>query len=100
MNEDDVSATTWDPHGRAVVLLRRLWTGKILRDHPERHAALADVLLTVREPHITRPAREARRVRYLRADSGPSRWLLVVVSYEQKPARIITAFGQRKDPAA
>jgi hypothetical protein len=29
---------------------------------------------------------------------GPSRWLLVVVSYEQTPARIVSAFANRKDP--
>lgn len=29
---------------------------------------------------------------------SPRRWLLVVVSYEKKPARIISVFGNRKDP--
>ena len=29
---------------------------------------------------------------------GPSRWLMAVVSYEQEPARIITALANRKDP--
>jgi hypothetical protein len=29
---------------------------------------------------------------------GPSRWLLAVVSYEQKPARIISVLANRKDP--
>jgi hypothetical protein len=38
------------------------------------------------------------RRRYYLKDAGPSRWLLVVVSYEQEPARIISAFGNRKDP--
>ncbi len=32
------------------------------------------------------------------AGFGPSRWLLVVVSYEQEPARILTAVALRKDP--
>jgi hypothetical protein len=30
--------------------------------------------------------------------TGPSQWLLVVVSYEQTPARIVSAFANRKDP--
>src|SRR5208282_4964141 len=30
--------------------------------------------------------------------AGPSQWLLVVVSYEQTPARIVSAFANRKDP--
>jgi hypothetical protein len=36
---------------------------------------------------------------YLR-DVGPSRWLLVVLSYEQEPARPISAFPNRKDVRA
>jgi hypothetical protein len=38
------------------------------------------------------------RVRYYRRHLGPSRWLLAVVSYEQEPARVITALATRKDP--
>ena len=38
------------------------------------------------------------RTRFYSRNVGPSRWLLVVVSYEQRPARIITAVANRKDP--
>jgi len=38
------------------------------------------------------------RTRFYRRDVSPSRWLLVVVSHEQEPARIITALANRKDP--
>jgi hypothetical protein len=38
------------------------------------------------------------RRRYYARGAGPSRWLLVVVSYEQTPARIVSAFANRKDP--
>lgn len=38
------------------------------------------------------------RTRFYRRNLGPSRWLLTVVSYEQDPARIITAVANRKDP--
>jgi hypothetical protein len=38
------------------------------------------------------------RTRYFARGVGPSRWLLVVVSYEQVPARIVSAFAYRKDP--
>jgi hypothetical protein len=38
------------------------------------------------------------RTRFYRRDVGPSRWLMVVVSYEQEPARIITALANRKYP--
>jgi hypothetical protein len=39
-----------------------------------------------------------KRGRYFARGVGPSQWLLVVVSYERIPARIISAFGYRKDP--
>jgi hypothetical protein len=39
-----------------------------------------------------------QRTRYYMCGVGPSRWLLVVVSYEQTPARIVSAFANRKDP--
>jgi hypothetical protein len=35
---------------------------------------------------------------YYTRDTGPSQWLLVGVSYEQTPARIVSAFANRKDP--
>lgn len=40
----------------------------------------------------------ADRIRFYRRGVGPSRWLMTVVSYEQQPARIITALANRKDP--
>jgi hypothetical protein len=46
----------------------------------------------------TEPDTLSGRTRFYRRDVGPSRWLLVVVSYEQEPARIITALANRKDP--
>jgi len=75
-----------------------VWREKILRDHPEL-ASLADVLRAIAEPDciLPDPVYEGRRRHYLRG-AGPSRWLLVVVSYEQDPARVISAFGNRKDP--
>lgn len=35
---------------------------------------------------------------YYARQAGPSRWFLVVVSYEQEPARVISVFATRKDP--
>jgi hypothetical protein len=57
------------------------------------------VLRAISEPdHVAPdPIFEERRRHYLR-NAGPSRWLLVVRSYEQEPARLITAFANRKDP--
>ena len=94
----DVLASTTDRDGRDVVLLERIWNGKVLRDHPEMHAHLEAVIATVHEPeHVAADPRDDR-LRYYRRHVGPSRWLLVVVSYEQEPARVITALATRKDP--
>lgn len=87
-----------DPQGGPVVLLKRLWEGKITRDHPELRVHAGDVLTTVAEPEHVEDDPLPQRRRYYRRGLGPSRWLLVVVSYEQLPARIITAVALRKDP--
>ena len=88
-----------DPEGMRVIVPAGLWTGKVLRGHPELAPHLADVLRAVAEPDrvLPDPVYEGRWRHYLRG-AGPSRWLLVVVSYEQEPARVISAFGNRKDP--
>lgn len=88
-----------DPNGIKVVLLERTWREKILRDHPEMQSYLNAVLRAVAAPdHMAQdPVFEHRRRFYVRG-TGLTRWLLAVVSYEQTPARVISAFGNRKDP--
>jgi hypothetical protein len=101
MTPEEILAETTDPQGARVVLLRRVWDEKILRDHDELNAHLPDVLRTVAQPdHVAGDPSSFDRTRYYSRDIGPSRWLLVVVSYEQQPARIISAFGTRKDPVS
>jgi hypothetical protein len=97
--DDDVIREVVDPSGSRVVLLGRLWREKVLRSHPELARHLDAVVDAVLSPdHLDAdPVFEERR-HYYRRNAGPSRWLLVVVSYEQEPARIISAFGLRKDP--
>jgi hypothetical protein len=88
-----------DPEGVRVIVPATLWRDKILRDHPELAPHLADVLKAIADPDRVHPdpVYERRHRHYLRG-AGPSRWLLVVVSYEGEPARVISAFGNRKDP--
>jgi hypothetical protein len=95
---DPILAQTKDPDGFRVVLLARIWGDKILRDHPELEGALELVVGTVETPDHAEPDPNAARHRYYRRQVGPSRWLLVVVSYEQEPGRVITALATRKDP--
>jgi hypothetical protein len=87
-----------DPDNRAVALPARIWEGKITHDHPELRGRLEQVVATVSAPDHVEPDPRADRRRYYRRDIGPSKWLMVVVSFEQKPGRIITALALRKDP--
>jgi len=96
--EDLALATVVDAGGREVVLLARAWTEKITLDHPEIADHLDEVLETVTRPDHVEPDVLPGRTRFYRRNVGPSRWLLVVVSYEQEPAGIITALANRKDP--
>ncbi len=98
MSDDDVIAEVRDPEGRVVVLLARIWDEKIARDHPEILKHSDAVLEAVATPDLDEPDRLPDRRRFYRRTDTPSRWLMVLVSYEQKPARIITAMALRKDP--
>jgi hypothetical protein len=90
---------TTDLNGMRVVLLRRVWQEKVVVDHPEMASFVDDVLETVSDPDHIEPDPIFRdRIRYYARDLGPSEWLLVVVSYEQAQARIVSAFANRKDP--
>jgi hypothetical protein len=96
---DELAGEVQDVGGATVVVPAELWREKILRDHPELASHLADVLRAVAAPdHVLADPVYRDRRRYYLHGAGPSRWLLVVVSYEQVPARVISAFGNRKDP--
>jgi len=95
---DQILADTHDPDGRRVVLLVRIWNAKITPARPELLPHREDVLATVSVPDHRAVDPRDERLRYYRRHVGPSRWLVVIVSYEQEPARIITAFASRKDP--
>lgn len=97
--DDEFAGECKDLEGLRVVLPARVWHEKVLSDHPEMDAHINDVLRAVSKPdHVAiDPVYDERRRYYLR-NAGPSRWLLAVVSYEQEPPRIVSAFGNRKDP--
>ncbi|HST54902.1 MAG TPA: hypothetical protein VLJ42_03275 [Solirubrobacteraceae bacterium] len=99
MDDELTTAEATDPGGRRVVLVDAVWREKILRDHPEIDTHMPVVLQAVTKPdHVAADPIFAARTRYYARGVGPSRWLLVVVSYEQVPARIVSAFANRKDP--
>lgn len=70
-----------DPGGSAVVLLARIWEEKILVDHPEMRDLLDHVLEAISAPDHVEPDPQANRRRYYRHGVGPSKWLMVVVSF-------------------
>ena len=96
---EELASETLDPDGNRVVVPVAVWFGKVLRDHSELAPHLATVLRAISAPDhvIPDPTSDRRRHHYLRK-VGPSRWLLVVISYEQEPARLVTAYPNRKDP--
>jgi hypothetical protein len=97
-SDEPIVGSALDPDGRDVVLLGRIWDEKISRDHPEIAGYLDAILATVAHPDHRESDSRPDRTRFYRRDIGPSRWLLAVVSYEQQPARVITALANRKDP--
>ncbi len=99
MADEPPASETADPDGARVVLKDEVWREKIVRDHPEIAEHKVDVLRAVSAPdHVADDPSFEQRKRYYTRGVGPSRWLLVVVSYEQTPARIVSAFANRKDP--
>ena len=97
-SDKPAAATITDPDGRHVVLLARIWEDKLTRDHPELVDHLEAVMETIAEPDHVEPDALPDRTRFYRRGRGPSRWLMAVASYQQSPARIITALANRKDP--
>jgi hypothetical protein len=96
---DEIVGETSDPKGRRVVLLARVWHEKVLLEHPEMTLLMVDALHAVIAPeHVEEDREYAERMHSCIRGIGPSNWLRVVVSYEQVPARIVTAFACRKDP--
>ncbi len=55
MPDHGVLAEVHDPDGRAVVLLERMWAGKIAPDHPELARYQEEVLETVSDPDHVEP---------------------------------------------
>jgi hypothetical protein len=51
------------------------------------------ILATVPTPDHREPDQRHARERFYKQSVGPSRWLMVVVSFEEEPALIVTAFG-------
>jgi hypothetical protein len=97
--DEELVGEAWDPEGNRVVIPADIWRGKVLESHPALSPRLREVLRAIYAPDLILPdpGFKERRNHYLRG-AGPSRWLFVVLSYEQEPVRLISAFPRRKDP--
>jgi hypothetical protein len=86
-----------DPDGRLVVLDEECWE-HILHEHAEMVSYREEIMATVRSPDHRRRDPRPGRERYYSRGAGPSLWLFVVVHFSETPARIVTAYANRKDP--
>jgi hypothetical protein len=97
--EEEIIAEAWDLEANRVVVLADLWRRKVLKDHPELSPHLNQVLRAIYSPdHVLPDPKHRDRRHHCLRGAGPSRWLIVVLSYEQEPVRLISAFPRRKDP--
>jgi len=88
-----IAAETTTPDGARVVLFEDTWTQHILPAHGELQPHLRDILDTVASPDHRENDPWPDRERFFKQNAGPSLWLMVVVSSETIPARIVTALG-------
>jgi hypothetical protein len=89
-----------DPDGRLVELTAERW--EHITDptdgHPELEGHAEEVLRAVARPDTRAPGREPNEEWFFLRGAGPSRWLQVVVAYEEERGWIVTAFGRRRNP--
>lgn len=95
-----VLAEVVDPEGRRVELTTERWQHILVppNGHPELGDHQAEVMRAIQMPDERRPGRRSNEQWYFLRNAGPSRWLQVVVAYEDDRGWIVTAFGRRKDP--
>jgi hypothetical protein len=86
-----------DPDGREVQLDLRGWL-HILTTHEELRADQEEILSAVAEPDRRMQGHRPDEEWFYRSGVGPSRWIRVVVHYEQGRGRIATAFARRSYP--
>jgi hypothetical protein len=87
-----------DPQGRDVLLDVERWE-HIADGHPELGHIQKEILRAVESPTEVMPGRSSDEEWFYLEGAGPSRWLKVVVVFDQSNrGRIITAFGRRRKP--
>jgi hypothetical protein len=69
-SDEPLAAAVVDPNGGDVVLLARIWTDKVTRDHPELIDHLDAVIQTVATPDHVEPDARPDRTRSTDVASG------------------------------
>jgi hypothetical protein len=97
VNDEPIARTT-DPDGREVVFDEGSY--RHLEERRPVFLGYIDVILeTVARPDHRNPDPEPGRERFYRQHIlDPGRWLRVVVDFNEKPGRIVTALVQISDP--
>ena len=91
------SRRTNDPDGREVVLGLR--TERHLKQRrPEMIRHISAILNAVERPDFREDDVVVGRERFFRRDLDPTRWLRVVVDFNQTPGLVVTAFVQYQKP--
>lgn len=95
-----VLAEVVDPDGRRVELTDERWHHILVKPdgHPELAGYQAEVMRAVQVPDDRRPGRRNNEQWFFLRNAGPSRWLQVVVAYDDDRGWIVTAFGRRRNP--
>ena len=88
---------TVDPEERRVVLTFVAWR-HIVDEHGELEVYRAAVLKAVRQPDRRTVGRSPAEEWFYLATVRPTRWIKVVVHYEGREGRIVTACPRRRFP--
>jgi hypothetical protein len=64
----------------------------IIRRHPELASLIEELLKTIQCPEAITPDPITGRWRYWRSEIGPTRWVKVIVAWDEGPPWIVTAF--------
>jgi hypothetical protein len=86
-----------DPDGRPVLVDRRT-LGHLARRRPGMAAHVDAIVAAVERPDLRQDDPVPGRERFYRRDIDPTRWLRVVVDFNDSPAFVVTAFVQTNEP--
>lgn len=84
---------TVDPDGRRVVFDART-EHHLARRRPQMLSHIQAILDTIARPDIHEHDPAPGRERFFRRDLGPTRYLRVVVDFNESPGFVVTAFVQ------